>query len=169
MRVTKLTNRAMKNQKRRKIKEIRPKPWDYTQAEITQALADLVEMGLVVDSGERKFQNGKWQIVWVAAEPGAGAPTPDQIDAVIFDMIAAEAAGVPDRTSLDDLWSSMAFDPTGEWQGYGFGHTPTDARAGAWITAWWPECDLRAVPHTVPEGWTFEIFAPGEGPVFRRT
>ena len=27
-------------------------------------------------------------------------PTPDEIDAVIFDMIAAEAAQVPDDTSL---------------------------------------------------------------------
>jgi hypothetical protein len=30
-------------------------------------------------------------------------PTPDEIDAVIFDMIAADAARVPDDTSLDDL------------------------------------------------------------------
>jgi hypothetical protein len=44
-------------------------------------------------------------------------PTVDEIDAVIFDMIVAEAAGVPDRKSLDDLWSSLAFDPHGEWQG----------------------------------------------------
>jgi hypothetical protein len=96
-------------------------------------------------------------------------PTPDEIDAVIFDMIAAEAAQVPDDGSLDDLWSSVAFDPHGESEGYGFGHTPAEARAGAWITVWWPACDLRAVPRVVPEGWTFEIYAPGEGPVFRRT
>jgi hypothetical protein len=31
-------------------------------------------------------------------------PTPDEVDAVIFDMIAAEAAQVPDDTSLDDFW-----------------------------------------------------------------
>ena len=37
-------------------------------------------------------------------------PTPDEIDAVIFDMIAAEAAQVPDDTSLDELWSSVALD-----------------------------------------------------------
>jgi hypothetical protein len=123
-------------------------------------------MGLIVDSGKRRFQNGKWHIVWVAAKHRA--PTPDEIDSMIFDMIAAEAAGVPDRTSLDDLWSSMAFDPHGEWQGYGFGYTATEARAAAWITVWWPECDLRAVPRVVPEGWTFEMYAPGEGPVFER-
>jgi hypothetical protein len=52
--------------------------------------------------------------------------------------------------------------------GKDFGYTPAEARAGAWITAWWPECDLRAVPRVVPEGWTFEIYAPGKGPVFRR-
>ena len=96
-------------------------------------------------------------------------PTPHEIDAVIFDMIAAEAARVPDDTSLDELWSSVALDLAGEFRGYGFGHTPAEARAGAWITVWWPECDLRAVPRIVPEDWTFEIYSPGEGPVFRRT
>jgi hypothetical protein len=95
-------------------------------------------------------------------------PTPDEIDAVVFDMIAAEVAQVPDDTSLDDLWSSVALDRHGEFRGYGFGHTPAEARAAAWITAWWPECDLRAVPSAVPEGWTFEIYSPGEAPVFQR-
>jgi hypothetical protein len=33
-------------------------------------------------------------------------PTPHEINAVIFDMIAAEAAQMPDDTSLNDLWSS---------------------------------------------------------------
>jgi hypothetical protein len=37
--------------------------------EIAQALADLIEMGLVVDSGQRRFQNGRWRIVWVAVPP----------------------------------------------------------------------------------------------------
>ena len=53
---------------------IRPKPSDYdieiSDREIAQALADLVEMGLVVDSGQRRFQNGKWRVVWVAVPPG---------------------------------------------------------------------------------------------------
>ena len=40
-------------------------------------------------------------------------PTPDEIDAVIFDMIAAEAAQVPDHTSLGDLWSSVVRDARG--------------------------------------------------------
>jgi hypothetical protein len=96
-------------------------------------------------------------------------PTPDEIDTVIFDMIAAEAAQVPDNGSLNDMWSIVAFDPHGEFCGYGFGYTPADALPGAWITAWWPERYLRAVPHVVPDGWTFEIYSPGEGPVFRRT
>ena len=61
-------------------------------------------------------------------------PTPHEIDAVIFDMIAAEAARVPDDTSLDELWSSVALDSAGEFRGYSFGHTPAEARAGAWIT-----------------------------------
>jgi hypothetical protein len=51
----------------------RPNPSDYGidggDPEIDQALADLVEMGLVVDSGQRRFQDGKWRIVWVAVPP----------------------------------------------------------------------------------------------------
>ena len=52
---------------------MRPKPSDYGidggYPEIDQALAELVEMGLVVDSGERRFENGQWRIVWVAVPP----------------------------------------------------------------------------------------------------
>jgi hypothetical protein len=73
------------------------------------------------------------------------------------------------KAGLNDLWSSIAYDPQGPFQGYGYGHTLTEARAGAWVTAWWPECDLCAVPRVVPEGWSFEIYPPGEGLVFTRT
>jgi hypothetical protein len=95
-------------------------------------------------------------------------PTKDEVEAVIFDMIAAEKRGVPDNSNLDELWASEAFDPQGEAQGYGFGHTPTEAKAGAWITTWWPECELSEVPRDVPEGWTFALYAPGNGPVFMK-
>src|SRR5262245_31919161 len=97
-------------------------------------------------------------------------PSPNEIDSVVFDMIASDAAQVPDDTNLDELWSSEAFDPEGEWQGLGYGHSPEEARANAWISLWWPECDLRAVPRVVPEGWTFKIYPPGEEPetVFER-
>jgi hypothetical protein len=74
---------------------------------------------------------------------------------------------VPDNTNLDELWASEAFDPQGEFQGYGFGKKPSEARAGAWITAWWPECELSAVPRDVPKGWTFKTYAPG--PIFMKT
>jgi predicted transcriptional regulator len=42
---------------------------NMSNPEIAQALVDLVEMGLVVDSGQRRFENGKWRIVWVAVPP----------------------------------------------------------------------------------------------------
>ena len=52
---------------------IRPQPSDYdidiSDPEIAQALADLIEMGLVVDSGQRRFKNGKWRVVWVVVPP----------------------------------------------------------------------------------------------------
>ena len=57
----------------KKQETTQPKPSDYAidipNSEIAQALADLIEMGLVVDSGQRRFQNGKWRIVWVAVPP----------------------------------------------------------------------------------------------------
>ncbi len=60
-----------------KQQTIRPKPSDYGvdggNPEIDQALADLVEMGLVVDSGRRRFEKGKWRIVWVTVPPEESA------------------------------------------------------------------------------------------------
>ena len=51
----------------------RARPADYDldggNPEINQAMAELVEQGLIVDSGRRKFQSGKWRIVWVAVPP----------------------------------------------------------------------------------------------------
>jgi hypothetical protein len=41
---------------------------EMTNPRVAQGLAKCIEMGLVVDSGRRGFQNGEWQIVWVAAE-----------------------------------------------------------------------------------------------------
>jgi hypothetical protein len=66
--------------------------------------------------------------------------TPDEIGAVIIDMIAAQ---VPD--DLDDLWWAEAFDPQARSRGYSLGYTPAEARAGVWINTSGPECDLRAV------------------------
>jgi hypothetical protein len=46
-------------------------PTDYgisgdIDPDIGQALAELIEMGLIVDSGKRRRINGKMRIVWVA-------------------------------------------------------------------------------------------------------
>jgi hypothetical protein len=71
-------------------------------------------------------------------------------------------------TPASTICGGVAFDPQGEFRGYGFGYSPEKARAGPWITAWWPVCDLRAVPRVVSEGWTFESYPPGESPVFER-
>lgn len=95
-------------------------------------------------------------------------PTPQEVQAVINEIMAAEKAGIADNTNLDELWASEAFDPQGEAQGYGFGKSPSEARAGALIAVWWPERELSAVPLDVPAGWTFETYAPGNGPVFMK-
>jgi len=98
-------------------------------------------------------------------------PTPDEINAVIEDIIAADVAQVPDNTRLADLWTGEAFDPQGELEGIGYGWTPAEATAGAWIVAcgWLDSVttrNLRTIPRSVPEGWRFVVYPPGEGPVW---
>lgn len=90
-------------------------------------------------------------------------PTEEAIDAAILDRTTRDTEVVYD---YNDLWSSVAYDPQGQWQGLGFGNTPAEARAEAWIEAcfYWSDCDLQAFPRVVPEGWIFNIYAPGEGP-----
>jgi hypothetical protein len=75
-----------------------------------------------------------------------------EIGAVIFDMIAAEAAQISDETSLDDLWSSVAFDRHGEFRGYGFGHTPAQARIRLGHRLVAPACPTRRTT-TVTATW----------------
>ncbi|MBK5197045.1 MAG: hypothetical protein JJE37_02025 [Methyloceanibacter sp.] len=57
----------------KKQEAIRHKPSDYgidmRDPGLAEALADLIKKGLVVDRGQRRFQNGKWRIVWVAVSP----------------------------------------------------------------------------------------------------
>ena len=112
---------------------MRPKPSDYGidggNPEINQALADLIEMGLVVDSGQRRFQKASGGSCGSQSHPKR-------------EENSAPCAGKTE---------------------------PNNAGRDTWITVWWPECDLRAVPRVVPEDWTFEIYSPGEGPAFRRT
>lgn len=91
------------------------------------------------------------------------APTPNEIDAVVFDMIAVEATGTQNDFDFDDVWECLAFDRDEELQGMGCGDTPAEAAACAWIVACgWPDkCDLRAVSRVVPDGWTFDVHEPG--------
>jgi hypothetical protein len=86
------------------------------------------------------------------------------LEAVIADMIAARAAQVLDNTSLDDLWS-RGVRSAGSISRLRLRLFAGKARAGAWITAWWPVCDLRDVPRVVSEGWTFESYPPDYSPV----
>jgi len=97
-------------------------------------------------------------------------PTPNEIDAVIADLMATEAVDVTseavDVTSieiLNDFWFAKAIDPRGETRAYGLGHTPAEACVKAWITFWDAEDDFDTVPRVVPEGWRFEVYPPGEG------
>jgi hypothetical protein len=70
-------------------------------------------------------------------------PAPEEILMTLRSIEAAVEAGKVDQTSLDELWSCLAYEGAGEWQGYGFGFTPSDARAGAWINIF---CDEGPYP-----------------------
>lgn len=48
--------------------EVEMRNLEMRNPELAQAMAELFEEGLIVDTGRRKFQNGRWQIVWVASE-----------------------------------------------------------------------------------------------------
>jgi hypothetical protein len=43
--------------------------------------------------------------------------TPEEIDAVIADMLAY----APGDINFEDLWEALAYDPQGELQGIGYG------------------------------------------------
>jgi hypothetical protein len=99
-------------------------------------------------------------------------PTPDEIDAVIADLIAtwaAEAARSFER--LNASWSAVAIDPRTGRRGDGEGLTPAKACVKAWISLWLrpadellpgEEDDFSEVPRVVPEGWTFRVYPPGQ-------
>jgi hypothetical protein len=97
------------------------------------------------------------------------APTPEEIAAVIEDLIASDVAKVPDTTMPSEMFECLAFDPNGNLQGVGYGWTPEEAKAAAWICAcgWLttvPTRHLRGVSRAVPPGWTFEVAEPAEAP-----
>lgn len=97
-------------------------------------------------------------------------PTPKEILTTLRSIEGAVERRKADHGSLDQLWSCLAYDEAGKWQGYGFGFTPPDARAGAWINVFFDEGPYPPddVPLHVPPGWTFELLEPGVRAVFKR-
>jgi hypothetical protein len=89
-------------------------------------------------------------------------PTPSEIHAAIASIKAGECAYM----DLEQFWLCHVHDATGGYAAEGYGRTETEAMAGAWINAWWPDIylwpntPLVAVPRIVPDGWTFETYAP---------
>jgi hypothetical protein len=100
------------------------------------------------------------------AEPRVGrlqaVPTPDEIDAAYLMVVKAD---LPSVESLQDFWCAIAIDPSGETRAMGLGYTPAGAKVNAWVTFWQEELGFSAVPRVVPEGWTFEVYPPGEVPL----
>ena len=48
--------------------EIEMRHLEMRNPRLAEIMTELIEEGSVVDSGRRRFENGRWQIVWVAAE-----------------------------------------------------------------------------------------------------
>jgi hypothetical protein len=92
-------------------------------------------------------------------------PTPDEIDAVIADLIATEAARHAKSIEvLNNSWFAEAIGPRGEKRTWGEGLTPAEACVKAWMIFWLasPEDDFSVVPRVVPEGWRFKVYPPGQ-------
>jgi hypothetical protein len=86
-------------------------------------------------------------------------PTPDDIEAAIEDILSGP------RPYDGPLWEAFAYDHQGQWQAIGYGHTPAEACAVAWLhVCGWMDGDDRPdhlvfqdVPRHVPLGWYFEL------------
>jgi hypothetical protein len=91
-------------------------------------------------------------------------PKPDEIDAVIANLIARRAADHATMLEvLNNLWFAVAIDPSAKMRTDGEGHTPAEACVNAWMSLWLgTEDDFSAVPRVVPEGWTFKVYPPGQ-------
>jgi len=48
--------------------EIEMRDLEGSDPTLAQVMRRLIKEGRLVDTGERKFQNGRWQIVWVMPE-----------------------------------------------------------------------------------------------------
>jgi hypothetical protein len=80
-------------------------------------------------------------------------PTPADIDAAIASLKRG------DTSKWEDMWEAVAYDAQGEFVCVGYGYTPAEARALAWITAcgWMGGRVLPQIPRRVPKGWDFIV------------
>jgi len=97
-------------------------------------------------------------------------PRPNEIDAVIADMVGAGplTPGDPDVPLCVPLWYVTAYDPQGNKRGTGIDTTLAGAAAAAWVLSHDEIADqfgrvplslrdFNRVPRHVPDDWTFEI------------
>jgi hypothetical protein len=90
-------------------------------------------------------------------------PTPADIAVAIA---KAESGDWIDPTDVAFRWSCELYSPDGKRSGDGDAHTPQEAMALAWLSAWAPDALLRgyvevgSVPYDVPDGWRFELTPP---------
>jgi iron complex transport system substrate-binding protein len=101
--------------------------------------------------GKRLVEELKARTASIAEQSGAARTRPRGAMIEWVDPLMAGGNWMPELVQLaggENLFG-VAGQPS-PWL-----NTPAEARAGAWITSWWPECDLRAVQRVVPEGWTF--------------
>jgi hypothetical protein len=90
-------------------------------------------------------------------------PTPDEIEAVLWKLIATEITHAFERgEDLDPFWQAKAINPQGKEVVYSIGNNRTEALVKVWLSAWSEQLNCSVAPVDVPEGWTFEVCAPGE-------
>jgi hypothetical protein len=101
---------------------------------------------------------------YAPAQPDNNSPTPDDIRTAAVSIENRRGETNLDIAATDELWVAYAINTVTGARHAGLGQTAGEAKASAWINSHWPDgavSEVRVQVSTeVPEGWTFELYAP---------
>ena len=95
-----------------------------------------LECGLIPDDHiPHNYDTPWWRDRRAREMDDTSPPTSDEVNAAIEDLIAEEEGAAPPKNNFRELYECLACSPTDELEGVGYGLTPAEAKAVAWITA----------------------------------